>query len=131
MPRNITINSDAYCATLERFHRAIQNRQRGKLFCGIVLYACPHTACHTQALLHEQLHWDIFEHPPYSPDLAPSDFFLFSKVKEHVVGKCFANDEDLKDAVMTWLNNQVATWYEEGIHKLVPSYDKCLKKQLY
>ena len=25
-----------------------------------------------------------------------------------------------------WLNNQVATRYEEGIHKLVPMYDKCL-----
>ena len=24
------------------------------------------------------------------------------------------------------MNNQAATWYEEGIHKLVPSYDKCL-----
>ena len=34
-------------------------------------------------------------------------------------------DEDLKDAVVTWLNNQAATWYEEGIHKLVPRY-KCL-----
>jgi hypothetical protein len=24
----------------------------------------------------------VLEHPPYSPDLAPSDFFLFLKVKE-------------------------------------------------
>ena len=37
-------------------------------------------------------------HPPYSPDLAPSDFFLFSKMKEHLAGNCFPNDEDLKDA---------------------------------
>ena len=32
-----------------------------------------------QALLREQFHWDIFEHPPYSPDLAPSDFSCFQK----------------------------------------------------
>ena len=56
-------------------------------------------------------------HPPYSPDLAPSDFFLFPKMKEHL-------DEDLKDAVVTWWNNQVTTWFVEGIHKLVPRYDK-------
>ena len=37
-----------------------------------------------QALLREQLHLDIFEHPPYSPDLALSDFFLFTKMKEHL-----------------------------------------------
>ena len=30
-------------------------------------------------------------------DLAPSDFFLFSKM-EHLAGKRWANDEDLKEA---------------------------------
>ena len=63
---------------------------------------------------------------PYSPDLAQWDFFLFPKMKEHLAGKRFANDEDLKAAVVTWLNNQAATWYEDCIHKLVPRYDKCL-----
>ena len=62
---------------------------------------------------------------PYSPDLAPSDVFLFPKM-EHLAGKRFANDEDLKDVVVTWLNNHAATWYDKGIHKLVPRYDKCL-----
>jgi histone-lysine N-methyltransferase SETMAR len=32
-------------------------------------------------------------HPPYSPDLAPSDYFLFSKVKSHLHGKTFTSDE--------------------------------------
>ena len=49
-------------------------------------------------MLYEQFHWDIFEDLPYSPDLTPSDFFLFPKMKEHLAGKRFANDEDLKDA---------------------------------
>ena len=31
-----------------------------------------------------------------------------------------------EDAGVTWLYNQAATWYEEGIHKLVPRCDKCL-----
>ena len=35
---------------------------------------------------------------PYSPDLVPSDFFLFSNMKEHLSGKGTPNDEDLKDA---------------------------------
>ena len=74
--------------------------QKGKFSCGIVLLhdnTRPHTAQQTQALLHEQIHWDIFKHPPYSSDLAPSDFFLFPKMKGHLADKCFANDEDLKD----------------------------------
>ena len=59
--------------------------------------ARPHTAQQTQALLCEQFYWYILEHPPYSPDLAPSDFFLFPKM-EHLAGKCFTN-EDLTNAV--------------------------------
>ena len=53
------------------------------------------------------------------------NFSLFPKMKEHLAGKPFAND-DPKDAVVTWLNNQATTWYEEVIHKLVSRYDKCL-----
>ena len=37
MPRNTTINDDAYCATLRRLRKSIQNRRRGKLSRGIVL----------------------------------------------------------------------------------------------
>ena len=33
---------------------------------------------------------------------------------------------DLKDAVQKWLTSQAAAFYEEGIQKLVPRYDKCL-----
>ena len=34
------------------------------------------------------------------------------------------HNEDLKAAVVTWLNSQAAKWYDEGIHKLVPR-NKC------
>ena len=68
-------------------------------FVKTVLNARPHTVRQTQALLGEQFHWDIFEHSPYSSDLAPSNFLLFPKMKEHLTGKRFANDEDLKNAV--------------------------------
>ena len=47
-------------------------------------------------------------------------------MKEHLDGKRFANDEDLKDADVTSLNNQAATWLEEGIHELVPRYNNAL-----
>jgi transposase len=30
-------------------------------------------------------HITVLEHPPYSPDLAPSDFFLFLKIKEILI----------------------------------------------
>ena len=50
---------------------------------------------------------------------------------EHLAGKRFANDEDLKDALVTYLNSQADTWYEEGIHKLVPRYDLMSKATMW
>ena len=83
--------------------------RRGKLSRGNVFLhdnARPHTTRQRKkTLLREQFYRDIFEHPPYSPNLARSYFFLFPKMKEHLVGKRLASDEDLKNAVgghMLW-----------------------------
>jgi histone-lysine N-methyltransferase SETMAR len=62
----------------------------------------------------------------YSPDLAPSDFHLFPKLKEFLSGRRFKSDEDVKDAVKECLNGLAAEVYDEDIQKLVTRYDKCL-----
>ena len=80
-------------------------------------------------MMHDEFHWDTFDHSPCSPDRAPSEFSLFLKMKEHLAGKRHADDEDLQHAVVDWLNSQAAVWYEEGISKLVSRYDKCLSVQ--
>ncbi|KAJ4435485.1 hypothetical protein ANN_18101 [Periplaneta americana] len=87
--------------------------------------ARPHTAASTRELL-DQFGWEIFDHPPYSPDLAPSDFHLFTKLKDFLGGTRFGSDEELKKIVNTWLNELAAKEYNTGILKLVNRYDKCL-----
>jgi transposase len=60
----------------------IQGR-RGMLSKGVVLLhdnAQPHTAARTNAFI-KHFNWEFFDHPPYSPDLVPSDYHLFSKMK--------------------------------------------------
>jgi hypothetical protein len=36
------------------------------------------------------------DHSPNSPDLEPSDFYLFGLLKKHLAGKKFATDADVK-----------------------------------
>jgi len=38
----------------------------------------------------------VLEHPAYSPDLAPSDFFLFLKIKEILKGRHFDDIDDIR-----------------------------------
>ncbi|KAJ4433160.1 hypothetical protein ANN_15417, partial [Periplaneta americana] len=98
MPKGTMINANRYCETLRNLRRAIQNKRRGMLSRGVVLLhdnARPHTTASTRELL-DQFGWEIFDHPPYSPDLAPSDFHLFTKLKDFLVGTRFGSDEELK-----------------------------------
>ena len=43
-------------------------------------------------------------HPPYSPDLAPSDFYLFGAVKNKLKGSKFTSSDELKEALIEILN---------------------------
>ena len=55
--------------------------------------------------------------PPYSPDLAPSDFFLFPKVKTNLRGRNFGSSEGVTDAVNEYFGDQDEYFCIEGISK--------------
>jgi len=67
-----------------------------------------------------------FSTTPYSPDLAPSDYHLFTKMKVWLATRCFHANEELMDGVNNWLHNLAVPSFEEGLYKLVSRYDKCL-----
>ncbi|GFY10141.1 histone-lysine N-methyltransferase SETMAR [Trichonephila clavipes] len=94
-----TINAAAYCATLTKLRRAIQNKRRGLLTSGVLLLydnARPHSAINTQNLI-RSFGWEQIDHPLYSPDLAPSDFHLFRYLKEFLGGKRFDTADEVKE----------------------------------
>jgi len=90
--------------------------------------ARPHTAAHTVDTL-RALKFDVLKHPPYSPDLAPSDFHLFGCTKEHLRGQKFADDNEVMEAVQCWLKATPKSFFLEDIRKLVDRWTKCVAKQ--
>jgi hypothetical protein len=60
----------------------------------------------------------VLHHPPYSPDLAPADYFLFPKLKFSLKGRHFQTVEEIQCAVRRELNNISKTAFLEGIKKL-------------
>ncbi len=62
---------------------------------------------------------------PYSPDLAPSDFHVFRKMKMDLKGKRFSSDDDVKAAVMAWLDSQPLTFWESGIERCKDRWLSC------
>ena len=102
--------------------------RRGKLSSKVLFFhnnARPYTAKSTRELL-DHFGWEVFDHPPYSPDLAPSDYHLFANVKTWLATQRFDDDAELQEGVNEWLKFQVAKFYDDGINKFVHRYDNCL-----
>jgi histone-lysine N-methyltransferase SETMAR len=79
----------------------------------------PHIARATQERIQE-LQWELFEHPPYSSDLASSDLHLFGPLTmKHLCGKHFADDEEFETEVRKWLRQQSEDFYAAGFDALV------------
>jgi hypothetical protein len=99
----------------------------GMLTKGVLLHdnARPHTAACTNALI-KLFNWEIFEHPPYSPHLAPSDYHLFTKMNFWLGNQRFHTKEELVGGVNNWLHNLAAPFFDEGLQELVSRYDRCL-----
>jgi histone-lysine N-methyltransferase SETMAR len=124
--RGENVNSASYYEVLLKLRDAIHRKRPGQLTRGVLLHhdnARPHTAQATQDRLQE-LQWELLEHPPYSPDLAPSDFHLFSLPKSHLGGKPFSGDEEVETEVRKWLRQQSKDFSAAGCDALVKRWDK-------
>ena len=66
------------------------------------------------------------EDSPYSPDLDPSDYYLFSKMKKDLGSHHFAIYDDLMNAVDHFLRDQNGATYAEEIRLLHDCWTKCV-----
>lgn len=125
-----TVNAAYYCDLLDRLRTAIKNKRPGLLSKGVFLIhdnARPHSARITQEKL-TNFRWQVFQHPPYSPDLAPSDYHLFPLMKRDFGGQRFDSTEEIREAVTTYYKNLDANQFALGISNLIPRYEKCLTR---
>jgi hypothetical protein len=51
------------------------------------------------------LGFHCLDQPPYSPDLAPSDYHLFPGLKKQFKGRHFSSDAEFIAAAENWLDN--------------------------
>ena len=107
----------------ENLKPAICHKRRGLLTAGVCLLhdnARPHTTTET-ALTIEELQFEYIPHPPYSPDLAPSDFHVFGPLKDVLSGTQFRDDDEVWSAVHEWLCTCPKDFLFRRIHMLVKS----------
>ena len=112
-----TINGAYYAEELRKLRQKIVMKRRGKLTRGILLLQDNASAHKLPWLLWLNAAL-VLPHPPYSPDLAPSDFHLFPKLKTNLLVRNFGSSEGDLDAVNEYLGEQDEDFYFESVSKL-------------
>lgn len=128
LPKGETVNSARYQETLRKLAVAIR-RKRPNLQ-NVILHhdnARPHTAQATVAEIAAK-GWTVLPHPPYSPDLAPSDFYLFGPLKDFLRGQKFKDDGEVKAAVRSWVRQCNPYFFADGFAQWKTRWDKCVTR---
>jgi histone-lysine N-methyltransferase SETMAR len=124
-----TINAQYYSALLEGPVKAAIRNKRKRAQTSVSFLqdnTRPHMATRTMETI-QKLKWNVLAHPPYSPDLAPSDYHLFGPLK--VDGKRFRKNEEVIQDVQERLHGQPRDFFLSSIRKLPDPWRKCIAKQ--
>ena len=126
-----TVNTDRYRQQMINLNHALIEkrsevaRRHGKV---ILLHdnAPAHKAKPVQDTI-KTLGWEQLPHPPYSPDLAPSDYHLFSSMGHALAEQHFDSYEEVENWVSDWFALKDEQFYWRGIHKLPERWSKCVE----
>ena len=115
LPNGCTITADLYCQQLDRVAEKLKRKQDRIYY--LHDNARPHIAKSTRTKL-LNLGWITVPHPPYSPDLAPTDYHLFHSLSNHLREKKFDDENDVKMELLNFFDQKSKDFYERGILSL-------------
>ena len=91
---------------INKLHPKIKKRRRGLISTDVILHhdnASAHTSYSVLSAMHN-LRYELLHHPPYSPDLTPSDYYLFPFSKKYLKARCYEDRSALASSIHQCLN---------------------------
>jgi len=79
----------------------------------------------------ETFKWEVLPHPPYSPDIAPSDYHLFRSMTHGLSEQHFTLYEDTKNCIDDWIALKDEALFRRGIHMLPERWEKVASDDHY
>jgi histone-lysine N-methyltransferase SETMAR len=118
LPKNTTINAKRYSAQITKLKAAVEEKRPNHM----QIYfqhdnARPHVAKAVATKLNS-FGWELLPHPPYSPDIAPSDYHLFLSLSNGIRNRNFENEQELKTYLEDFFKSKEPEFYAKGIHDL-------------
>jgi len=100
VPPGMTVNADFYCDVLRRLRENVRRKRPQKWQNQNLINHHGNAPAHKSFKVSQFLaknNMTVIPHPPYSPDLAPCDFFLFPKLKLRTKGRRFDTTEEIQE----------------------------------
>jgi histone-lysine N-methyltransferase SETMAR len=110
--RNTTFTGEYYASLIYKLKDVIKQKRQGKILRGVWLFhnnVLVHTSVAAKAAI-QCCGFQALNHPAYSPNLAPNDYFLFSKLKSDLHRKKFTSDEVIS-AVLDSLGQKIRFFF--------------------
>jgi hypothetical protein len=63
----------------------------------------------------QELHWEILPHPPYSPELSPSDYNVFRSLSNNMRGVSVNNDAELQNWLDDFFTAKPGDFFKRGM----------------
>ena len=118
LPEKSTVTAIKYRAQLCKIASEVAKK---RLIPGQVYFEHDNEKTHVGKVVKEklaELGLELLPHPPYSPDLAPSDYHLFRSLNNDLRGKSFQNESDLKRYLQDFFNSKSREFFANGIRDL-------------
>ena len=88
----------------------------------------PHRAARVHQFFDDN-NFEVVPHVPYSPDLAPSDFWLFPTLKDTLRGRTFSSRSALATAIFQWSQRTPTEAFAAAMQSWRQRYEKCVRLQ--
>ena len=129
VPTGQTVNKEYYVEVLKEF-RGRFRRKRPVLFKSAQWHFHQDNASVHNSILDTdyltKMGINTVPRPPYSPDLAPCDFWLFPKLKEKLRGCRYETIEEMKETVTKVIDTLTQEDFHGAFQRLLERYNKCI-----
>ena len=128
VPRGQTVNGQYIVTALGRFWKHMQHKRPEMAKEGFVFH-WDNAPVHTAAIVKDFLakkKIEMLDHAPYSPDLAPADFFLFPKLKAELAGD-FLDADSFKTKWEGVVRTLKEDDFTKAFSKWVERHRKCVQ----
>jgi len=129
VPRGQMVNKQLYWEILARLRNAVRKKRPELWENQTWMLHHDNAPAHASLLTRSYLakhQTSVVPHPPYSPDLAPADFFVFPKLKTTLKGRLFQTIEEIQENAIREPRAITESAFQEAFQQWNKRWARCI-----